>query len=122
MIKRQFSQSVLNALQGFTLLFIRGSRQSDLLKLLASLKEMVDLYHFRTSDGKEVDFVLEYPNGTLPGIEAKARDAFSKTDFHGLQELRRETDNDFFCGVVLYRGQKTISFGDRLWAVPTDST
>lgn len=94
---------------------------SELLKQLASSEELADLYHFRTSDGKEVDFVLEHPNGRLSGIEVKARDAVSETDFHGLQELRRETDNDFICGIVLYRGQKTIPFGDRLWAVPVDA-
>jgi predicted AAA+ superfamily ATPase len=91
------------------------------LKQLASSEELADLYHFRTSDGKEVDFVLEHPNGTLSGIEVKARDAVSETDFHGLKELHRQTDNDFICGIVLYRGQKTIPFGDRLWAVPVDA-
>jgi predicted AAA+ superfamily ATPase len=79
------------------------------------------LYHFRRSDGKEVDFVLEYPNGSISGIEVKASDAVTETDFHGLKELHRQTDSDFMCGVVLYRGQKTISFGDRLWAVPVDA-
>lgn len=94
---------------------------SELLKQLASSEEMADLYHFRTSDGKEVDFVLEYPNGTLSGIEVKARDAVSEADFHGLKELHRQTANDFICGIVLYRGKKIIPFGDRLWAVPVDS-
>jgi predicted AAA+ superfamily ATPase len=94
---------------------------SELLKQLASSEEMADLYHFRTSDGKEVDFVLEYPNGTLSGIEVKARDAVSEADFHGLKELHRQTGKDFICGIVLYRGQKTIPFGERLWAVPIDS-
>jgi len=94
---------------------------SELLKQLASSEELAELYHFRTSDGKEVDFVLENSNGTLSGIEVKARDAVSEKDFHGLQELRRETGDDFICGVVLYRGQKTIPFGDRLWAVPIDA-
>jgi predicted AAA+ superfamily ATPase len=94
---------------------------TELLKQLASSEEMADLYHFRRSDGKEVDFVLEYPNGSISGIEVKASDAVTETDFHGLKELHRQTDSDFMCGVVLYRGQKTISFGDRLWAVPVDA-
>ena len=106
MIKRQFSQSALDALQGFTLVFINGPRQSDLLKLLASSEEMADLYHFRTSDGKEVDFVLEYPNGSISGIEVKARGAVTEADFHGLKELHRQTDSDFMFGVLLYRGKK----------------
>lgn len=94
---------------------------TELLKQLSSSEERADLYHFRTSDGKEVDFVLEYPNGALAGIEVKARDAVSETDFHGLNELLRHSGHDFTCGVVLYRGQKTVTFGDRLWAVPVDA-
>ena len=94
---------------------------SELIKQLSSSKERADLYHFRTSDGKEVDFVLEHPNGTLSGIEVKARDAVSEADFHGLKELQKYTNQDFICGIVLYHGSKTVPFGDRLWAVPIDA-
>ena len=94
---------------------------SELLKQLASSEEMASLFHFRTSDGKEVDFVLEYPNGTLVGIEVKARDAVSEADFQGLQELQKQTGRDFSCGIVLYRGQNTVSFGHQLWAIPVDA-
>ena len=51
---------------------------------------------FRTSDNKEVDFVLEKPNGELVAIEVKQRDN----------------------GVVLYRGHELIPFGPNLWAIP----
>ncbi len=94
---------------------------TELLKQLASSEEQADLYHFRTSDGKEVDFVLERPDRTLSAIEVKARDAVAETDFTGLKELRRQTGDDFICGIVLYRGHKTVAFGDRLWAVPVEA-
>ena len=94
---------------------------SELIKQLSSSDDQANLYHFRTSDGKEVDFVLEYPNGTVAGIEVKARDEVSEKDFQGLKELQRKLDTDFICGLVLYRGVKTIAFGDRLWAVPVDA-
>ncbi len=94
---------------------------SELLKQLASSEEMASLFHFRTSDGKEVDFVLEYPDGSLTGIEVKARDAVSEADFNGLLELQRKTGKSFSCGIVLYRGKKTVSFGHQLWAVPVDA-
>ena len=94
---------------------------SELIKQLASSEERLDLYHFRTSDGKEVDFVLEHPNGKVSGIEVKARDAVSEVDFYGLKELHKHIGKDFICGIVLYRGQKTIPFGPRLWAVPIEA-
>lgn len=94
---------------------------SELVKQLAASEELADLFHFMTSDGKEVDFVLEQRDGRVSGIEVKARDAVSEADFHGLKELRSQTDHDFICGIVLYCGQKTVAFGERLWAVPVDA-
>ena len=38
---------------------------TELLKLMTFQDEKMDLFHFRTSDTKEVDFVLEKPNGQL---------------------------------------------------------
>ncbi len=94
---------------------------TELLKQLASSEEAAELYHFRTSDGKEVDFVLERPNGKLSAIEVKGRDAVTESDFKGLKELRGQTGGDFICGIVLYRGNKIIPFADSLWAVPVES-
>ncbi|MEL0067332.1 MAG: ATP-binding protein [Gammaproteobacteria bacterium] len=93
---------------------------SELLKQLSSTDEPADLYHFRTSDGKEVDFVLEYPDGKLAAIEVKGRDAVNESDFKGLKELRKHTEINFICGIVLYTGNKTIPFDDGMWAVSID--
>lgn len=93
---------------------------TELLKQLASSDGTTELYHFRTSDGKEVDFVLERSDGKLAAIEAKGRDSVDISDFKGLQELQRQIENDFICGVILYRGSKIIPFDERLWAVPID--
>lgn len=94
---------------------------TELLKQLSSSDYVAELQHFRTSDGKEVDFVLERPDGKLAAIEVKGRDAVTASDFKGLKELRRQTQGDFICGIVLYRGSKIIPFDDRMWAVPVDT-
>ncbi len=94
---------------------------SELLKQLSSSSGRAELHHFRTSDHKEVDFVLEQPDGRLAGIEAKGRDAVTASDFKGLETLRQQVGNDFVCGIVLYRNNKIIPFGDRMWAVPVEA-
>ena len=94
---------------------------TELIKQLSSSGGMAELYHFRTSDGKEVDFVLERPDGQLSAIEVKGRDAVNEDDFKGLKELQRQVGSDFVCGIVLYRGNKVAPFGDKLWAVPVDT-
>ena len=94
---------------------------TELTKLLASSDETAELHHFRTSDGKEVDFVIERRDGKIAGIEAKARDSVQEDDFRGLKELRRQVGSDFVCGIVLYSGQHTVAFDDQMWAVPVSA-
>ena len=91
---------------------------SELAKQLSASEIRAALHHFRTSDGREVDFVLESGNGKLAAIEVKNRDAVAGDDFRGLRELRRLIGDDFICGAVLYRGNQTIAFDHNLWAVP----
>ncbi len=91
---------------------------SELLKQATISKLRAQLYHFRTSDNKEVDFVLETPDGKLVGVETKSRDSVTAADFKGLKVLQHQVKNDFICGIVLYCGQHVIPFGDRLWAIP----
>ena len=94
---------------------------TELLKLMTFQNEKMDMYHFRTSDNKEVDFVLEKSNGQLAAIEVKQRDSVSKADFRGLEELQRLAGQDFICGIVLYRGRDVVPFGQNLWAVPVSN-
>lgn len=93
---------------------------TELLKQLSSLDSVSELHHFRTSDGKEVDFILERADGSLAAIEVKARDAVAASDFKGLKELQKQIKDDFICGIVLYRGTQLIPFGERMWAVPVE--
>ncbi len=93
---------------------------TELTKLISNTGARLGLYHFRTSDQKEVDFVLEKPSGELAAIEVKSRGQVSSDDFKGLNELQRLTGEDFQCGVVLYRGKDIVPFGERLWAIPMD--
>jgi predicted AAA+ superfamily ATPase len=91
---------------------------SELLKLLSFSNHRANMMHFRTSDGKEVDFVLERPNGTLVGIKVKSSTRVSSGDFKGLRIFQSLTGDDFTCGVVLYAGSEVIPFGNQLFAVP----
>lgn len=91
---------------------------TELLKGLSYHDQKISLHHFRTSDNKEVDFVLEKPNGQLCGIEVKKHDAVEASDFKGLKALQTLVGDDFVTGIVLYRGQERIPFGENLWAVP----
>ncbi|MCY3715803.1 MAG: ATP-binding protein [Chloroflexi bacterium] len=94
---------------------------TELLKLMSFHDKRMDLFHFSTSDKKEVDFVIEKSNGQLAAIEVKHRDYLSNSDFKGLRELQRLTGDDFICGIVLYRGRDVVPFGQNLWAIPINN-
>jgi len=91
---------------------------TELLKLLSFSELRANLLHFRTSDGKEVDFILERPDGTLAGIEVKTSTRVDTGAFKGLRELQEATGNDLQCGIVLYAGKDIVPFGEKLFAVP----
>ena len=90
----------------------------ELTKLMSFNDSNAKLYHFRTSDGKEVDFVLEKPNGNLWAIEVKNSDSVSAKDFNGIKLFEEITGKDFQGGIVLYSGKMPVPFGKNLWAVP----
>lgn len=76
------------------------------------------LFHFRSHDGSEIDFILEEPGGRLVGVEVKAATAVAGTDFKGLRYLAERMPKRFHRGVVLYTGDEMVSFGPKLQAVP----
>jgi uncharacterized protein len=78
----------------------------------------IAFHHFRDKDGVEVDIVLERGAHDLAGVEVKAGATVTSADFRGLRKLQEATGPRFAAGLVLYDGEITVSFGDRLYAVP----
>jgi len=68
----------------------------------------------------EVDLVLE-SGGKTAGVEVKASSTLRIEDFKGLKKLRDTISDTFVAGVVVYDGDSTVTFGDRLWGVPISS-
>lgn len=83
--------------------------------------EPVAFHHFRDKDGVEVDIVLEGAGQRVAGVEIKAAATVTPGDFRGLRKLKEAAGARFAAGVVLYDGEATAPFGDRLFAVPIRS-
>lgn len=81
-------------------------------------EEPISFHHFRDKDGMEVDIVLESSGQRVAGIEIKAAATVRTADFRGLRKLRESAGERFAIGVVLYDGETTVPFGERLCAVP----
>ena len=77
--------------------------------------------HYREKDGAEVDIVIERGASALAGVEVKASATVRDSDFRGLRRLRAAAGDRFSCGVVLYNGDRSLRFGEGLYAVPLRS-
>jgi predicted AAA+ superfamily ATPase len=93
----------------------------ELARQLTWSEERGRLYHYRTKDQLEVDAVVETPDGRLIGVEVKAGATVRTEDLAGLRNLARLTADKFVAGYVLYTGQQTLSFGDKIKAIPIDA-
>ncbi len=81
-------------------------------------QEEVRFHHFRDRDRVEVDIVMERAGRELAAIEVKAAATVTAADFRGLRKLKEAARDRFAAGAVLYDGEASAGFGDRLHAIP----
>lgn len=87
------------------------------LAVLADLDIGYEIFHYRDSDKREIDFIVEAENGDLLGIEVKAGTVYPD-DFKHLKWFSKNLAKTKFTGIVLYSGNDVLSFGDGFYAVP----
>ena len=93
----------------------------ELVKLLATREDQIELMHHRDSRGNEVDWVLEDNRGRLVGIEVKTSSSPSDRDFKGLRAFASTVGSRFHRGVVLHTGKTAAPMGDGMWALPVEA-
>ena len=90
----------------------------ELLKQTHWLDAPVDVGHWRTHDGAEVDLVLERVDGSVVAIEVKASPDVRADDLKGIHALSRKLGDDQVTGVVLHTGRSGWRIGKNVLAVP----
>ncbi|MEU4240488.1 DUF4143 domain-containing protein [Actinoplanes sp. NPDC026619] len=93
----------------------------ELARQLTWSQERASLRHYRTKDGVEVDAVLQTPDGRVIGVEVKAGSNVRTEDLRGLRQLADLLGDRFIAGYVLYAGQQTLPFGEKIRALPLDA-
>jgi predicted AAA+ superfamily ATPase len=80
------------------------------------------LSHYRDSEKREIDFLIENEDNDLLAIEIKSGSAVSKDSFKHIVWFRERMKKRFnrFVGVVLYTGDCLLPFGENLFAAPMD--
>lgn len=90
----------------------------ELHRQISWLDDRPQLFHFRDRDQREVDIVIEHRDGSISAVEVKSAATVHERDFRGLNHLKDKIGTRFKAGALLYAGANTVSFGDRLAAVP----
>ena len=93
----------------------------EIVKQLGWSDQRVSLSHYRSEDDREVDLLMETPDGRLVGIEVKAAIDVDDRDFGHLAHIRDRFGDRFVNGVVLHCGQTVERWGDRLTSAPVSA-
>jgi len=91
------------------------------LSAQVDLENKYNLFQYRDRLDREIDFLVERDDGALLGIEVKAGHSVSKDDFKS-QKWFEENIVKFqkpYVGIILYSGDRTVSFEENMLAVPT---
>jgi len=108
--------TALTELGNLTETFVVG----ELRKRIPWLDEAVASGHWRTQEGDEVDFVMEFDDGRVLAFEVKASERISGADFRGLRKLRDALGERLIAGVAFNTGLRSYTFEDRLHVMPLD--
>lgn len=87
---------------------------------LASLAEMdlgYEIFQYRDTSKREIDFIIKNSSNDFLGIEVKSG-AVSSDDFKHLKWFGSKFAKSNFTGIVLYAGNEILQFGDGYYAVP----
>jgi len=83
---------------------------SELLKHLSYSIVHAQIYHYRTNDKKEIDFIIETATKTF-AIEVKSSQTIKKDAFKHIIDFQNKESKDVV-GIVFYAGADILSFSD----------
>lgn len=92
---------------------------TELVKHLSYSVINAKMYHYRTNDKKEIDFIIERGN-TLLAIEVKSSQSIKKDAFKHIIDFQNKSSKNIL-GIVFYGGDSILSFSDeefKRYAVP----
>lgn len=89
----------------------------ELIKAKTYANKNAEIYYYRTSDKKEIDFILEFANKVI-AIEIKSSKSVHKSDFKHIYHLADELANKFDKGIVFYDGESVLKIDEKMYAIP----
>ena len=79
-------------------------------------ENLTDIFHYRTQDRKEIDFILSRGDSLL-AIEVKSSFSVDKSDFKHIIEFQKSSPKKVR-GIVFYMGDNVLEIDDKNMAIP----
>ncbi len=83
---------------------------AELAKHVGYSQTQPRIYHYRTNDKKEIDFIVEKADKIF-AIEVKSSQSIKKDAFKHIIDFQKKSDKEVV-GIVLYGGSEILPFGD----------
>ena len=83
---------------------------NELLKHIGYSSIMPNIYHYRTNDKKEIDFIIE-KGDKIFAIEVKSSHTIKMDYFKHIIDFQKKSDKEIV-GIVFYMGDSILPFGD----------
>ena len=83
---------------------------NELLRHLSYSQIQAKIYHYRTNDKKEIDFIIEKADKIF-AIEIKSSQSIKKEAFKHIIDFQNKSSKKII-GIVFYGGETILSFGD----------
>lgn len=109
-------QAVLRKRGGITGFEFESLVIAELFKQAKTIQSQASFYHLRTFDGKEVDLLIELPEGYF-AFEIKMTDRVSKTDARHLKDLEEILDKPLLKAFILSADSSTTYFDEKVVSI-----
>ena len=109
-------QSVLQKRGGITGQEFESLVIAEIFKQVKTLQKSASFYHLRTQDGKEVDLLIEFPEGYF-AFEIKMTEHITKTDARHLKNLEDILDKPVLKAFILSNDLSTSYFDENIIAI-----
>ncbi len=83
---------------------------AELLKHISYSEVQPKIYHYRTNDKKEIDFIVE-KRDKIFAIKVKSSHSIKKEAFKHIVDFQKKSKKEIV-GIVFYAGETILSFGD----------
>lgn len=91
---------------------------NELRRQASALEPGLRFYHYRDSRGREIDLLIERPDGRIIAVEVKAGSTVRPSDAKHLYWLRDSIGDRFEQGLILHTGEHSLNVSERVLALP----